>query len=642
MGFLDALIASYDQFKEDILPMGYERRDVDWVYEFDPTRCVLSRVNRERGFGRRPVPKTPNDRRSTNKSAALLVDKASYALGISDDISAEGMRKAQDEHKAFVDLLRTALPLKHGAEEESFTPNVHALADTLERPLDSELCRQVKASHLVAFRFAGQPLWPSDHAAARMAWATHLAQRFLQAVDSECIACGRTTRCLRIAPTALTLFRKQVPLVSINELTAFSSCGKTQLENAPICLDCYSKAHGVAQYLLELDPSSVVGRYAAVIARDLSKGGKEPLRNQLAVFWTNVCGDDDRPAGKGLLPDDLSRIPFEELLEPIADASQVQPAQVRSMLQVPHTVDRAPGRLPARFHLAILSPAKGRIVPRDWLECDVEQVRMNVERYDQATRVVSPIGDYTARPPLLAMLAALRAFTSTAKEADERPRLPEVSPECVRRLIRCIYTGTSPPEELLTRAVRCYRNPDPPTDNREQYERQLHRQRSMAAAMKLVLTHDKSEQEQRAMEQLTTEHDERSEYKFRPPYLTGRALAILEMIQQRASSSGIGVNTTLVDKFYASASTAPEAVFGNLIAMATKAHLPKLRRENKEGVRTRSQGDGPVCLGELLTKVCDALNQAGGFPGPLTPKEQAQFALGFYHQRAEFLFAITK
>jgi len=137
------------------------------------------------------------------------------------------------------------------------------------------------------------------------------------------------------------------------------------------------------------------------------------------------------------------------------------------------------------------------------------------------------------------------------------------------------------------------------------------------------------------MDQLVS--DKPSDYKTRSPYLCGRLLAVLEAIQRRASSSGRGVNTTLVDRFYGAASTAPASVFANLINMATKAHLPKLRREGKELFRTRHSGDRAVNINELLAEVCDALNEAGGFPPPLTPEEQGQFALGFYHQRAELM-----
>src|SRR5207249_2587154 len=115
-------------------------------------------------------------------------------------------------------------------------------------------------------------------------------------------------------------------------------------------------------------------------------------------------------------------------------------------------------------------------------------------------------------------------------------------------------------------------------------------------------------------------------------YLCGCLLALLEAIQRRASSSGRGVGVTLVDRFYGTASTAPAAVFANLINMATKAHLPKLRREGKDFFRTRSMHlkDKAIHIDELMADCCDAINEAGGFPPPLTPEQQAQFALGFY------------
>jgi CRISPR-associated protein Csd1 len=158
------------------------------------------------------------------------------------------------------------------------------------------------------------------------------------------------------------------------------------------------------------------------------------------------------------------------------------------------------------------------------------------------------------------------------------------------------------------------------------------RRMAMAAAMKLVLTYQKDGKEQRAMEQSETEHDAASDYKRNAPYNCGRLLAILEAAQR--GPYGKGVNTTLVDRFYGAASTAPASVFANLINMATKAHLPKLRKEGKELFRVRSR-ENPVNINDLMTEACDAINATGGFPPPLKPHQQAEFALGFYHQRAE-------
>jgi CRISPR-associated protein Csd1 len=160
------------------------------------------------------------------------------------------------------------------------------------------------------------------------------------------------------------------------------------------------------------------------------------------------------------------------------------------------------------------------------------------------------------------------------------------------------------------------------------------RRMAMAAAMKLVLTYQ-YRKEHLAMKQLKTEQDSGSDYKKQAPYNCGVLLALLEAAQRRASSSGRGVNTTLVDRFYGAASTAPASVFANLINMATKAHLPKLKRENKELFKIKSQPEQLININDMIGDACDAINEAGGFPPPLTPEEQAQFALGFYHQRAE-------
>ena len=102
-----------------------------------------------------------------------------------------------------------------------------------------------------------------------------------------------------------------------------------------------------------------------------------------------------------------------------------------------------------------------------------------------------------------------------------------------------------------------------------------------------------------------------------PAYLSGRLLAVLEEAQKRAQ--GFQINRTLVERFYGAASTAPAATFGMLLRTASVAHLPKA---------------GP--LNPLVEEVLSALDDAGGFPKTLTLEEQAEFALGFYHQRADF------
>ena len=113
------------------------------------------------------------------------------------------------------------------------------------------------------------------------------------------------------------------------------------------------------------------------------------------------------------------------------------------------------------------------------------------------------------------------------------------------------------------------------------------------------------------MEKLeSTNHD--------PAYLCGRLFALLEAVQRAAIP---GSNTTITERFFGTASSAPASVFGRLLRGA-QPHLSKLRKE-KRGTY------------EALQKRLEDV-QAGltTFPRILTLEKQGLFSLGYYHQRA--------
>jgi len=101
-------------------------------------------------------------------------------------------------------------------------------------------------------------------------------------------------------------------------------------------------------------------------------------------------------------------------------------------------------------------------------------------------------------------------------------------------------------------------------------------------------------------------------------YHLGRLLAILEKIQKDAQP---GINATIVDRFYGSASTTPAWVFGRLISGAQN-NLGKLRK-SRPAVHTISEKR----LQEVLAHIQD-------FPPVLKVEDQALFGLGYYHEKA--------
>ncbi len=102
-------------------------------------------------------------------------------------------------------------------------------------------------------------------------------------------------------------------------------------------------------------------------------------------------------------------------------------------------------------------------------------------------------------------------------------------------------------------------------------------------------------------------------------YNCGRLLAELEALQRAAIP---GVKATIVDRYYGAASSTPASVFGTLMRGHT-AHIGKVRKE-RPGVGAAIQDR----IGEITTNIGSV------FPTALTMREQAVFALGYYHQRA--------
>lgn len=104
-------------------------------------------------------------------------------------------------------------------------------------------------------------------------------------------------------------------------------------------------------------------------------------------------------------------------------------------------------------------------------------------------------------------------------------------------------------------------------------------------------------------------------------YQCGRLLAVLEEIQRAALP---GINATIIDRFFGTASSAPAGVFGRLVR-GSQHHLAKLERDRRGAY---------VSLQRRMEEVCGRIPAYPAFPRTLNLEEQALFCLGYYHQRA--------
>lgn len=98
------------------------------------------------------------------------------------------------------------------------------------------------------------------------------------------------------------------------------------------------------------------------------------------------------------------------------------------------------------------------------------------------------------------------------------------------------------------------------------------------------------------------------------PYNLGRLFSLLEAVQSAANP---GINATIKDKYFNSASATPAIVFPVLVNLAQK-HLKKL----DGGLRTHYD--------KQITALISKLGES--YPPRMNLPQQGCFQLGYYHQ----------
>ncbi|MGO8674330.1 MAG: type I-C CRISPR-associated protein Cas8c/Csd1 [Limisphaerales bacterium] len=261
---------------------------------------------------------------------------------------------------------------------------------------------------------------------------------------------------------------------------------------------------------------------------------------------------------------------------------------------------RPPVPLDANAYYALsLSGNGARVVVRDWLESTVPEVERHVAEWFQDLGIVPPDG-----------VGAKRDFKFGALlYGMVRAELAELPPQIPAELLHGALCGRSVPlpQSALAAALR-----------RQQldHENKLHPARLALVKACLLRSPSSSNNTPQMKEKPMTEclNPESRD----PAYLCGRLFAVFDRLQYLALGS---VNAGVVERYYASASTTPALVMGRLFRNA-QFHLAKA----EGGVAGNAVKDF-----EAIT--CALGDQ---FPATLDLEGQGRFALGYYHQKADY------
>lgn len=238
-----------------------------------------------------------------------------------------------------------------------------------------------------------------------------------------------------------------------------------------------------------------------------------------------------------------------------------------------------------------LSSNPGRIAINRWVDITVPEVYTNLNRWFEKQKIIG-FGEYL---PPLSIYRILKEIARPSKDSS----LGEYK-NLASQLLESSLEGRRVPWSLLSLTIQRIRA----TPGEEKVSP------AKARILKLfLLDHNTSYRKDELMEL--------DQQRENVAYQCGRLLSVLNNIQRKAVN---GVNTTIIERFFSSASTSPRTVFPSLIR-GTQPHLAKLRKVN------------PGAAFSLEESIADIMGNIKEFPKSLPLSQQAEFSLGFYHQK---------
>jgi CRISPR-associated protein Csd1 len=523
---------------------------------------------------RMSVPRSPVNRNS-GEHPLLGTDDIAYVLGAgpwTPDRAAD-RDKAEKHHQAFVALLQRA------ATETSDDALV-SCARFYDNPEEVEKARaalrDAKAGALVSLSVGGALV---EREAVQSFWRKHYQDAFAERMQGdlgECLISGKTGA---IAPThekikGVSSLGGQAAGVSLMSFDkeAFRSYGWEQNRNSPVSPDRAMAYVLALNDLLRTDSAARIG-----------KGTRKDVAGVGFLSWLRNF-------------EDFNALDIME---------NADPKDVEALLKF----DPRANPNPNQFYLLGVSGNGGRLRVRYWVTESLAELKQNLKHWHEQLRVSYPWDD----PPPVRLWQLLYAIDREGKP----PARDTLS------LIRRGIEGVAQPlgYSMLATALNRLRHPgDGSGGGKDKKSSPLDLQRlriPMGLIRMCVNDIARSKGEMEMSEGL-------DQSCVLPAYVCGRLMAEFESLQRASSESE--VNSSVLDRYFALASTYPAVAFPKIESLAQK-HLRKLRRD---------RAGAAYAIDARLQELHNLLqpSEAGAYPAKLGLEGQGLFALGYYHQKA--------
>lgn len=524
-------------------------------------QAVSLKREEERGKKKVLVPRSMSlpapVKRSSGVSSNFLWDNSSYILGIDE----------KGKPKRSLECFSACKVLHHQLLDGIDSPAARAVLaffdhwdpeKAREHPVLTDKLEDILAGANLIFKCEGG--FPQEDALIRSAWQTHYDSAG-DGPELVCLVTGKKGTAETVHPSVKGVAGAQsvgAALVSFNG-EAFCSYGREQSLNAPTSkYAAFAYTSALNHLLAERD---YVGRIGDATVLFWASGG------QRAYQSFSVASLFGAPTTYSV--SDLQKMTL--------DLCQGKPVLFEETQLDPKTT----------FYILGLSPNAARLSVRFFLKNSFGAFIRNIQAHQQRLEIVRPSFDKFESIPLWKLLDE----TVNQNSRDKSP-----TPGMAGETLRAILNNTCYPASLLNGTVL-----------RIRAEREITRGR--AAILKAYYL--KNPHPDIPKEVLTVSLNPDS---TNIPYNLGRLFSVLEAIQSAANP---GINATIKDKYFNSASATPSRVFPMLINLAQK-HLRKLDK------------GWSISYSKQLTELTGKLGET--FPDRLSLPQQGAFQLGYYHQ----------
>lgn len=502
-------------------------------------------------------------KRSSGIRPNFLCDTSSYLLGVDGKGKADRSIDCFAASKALhLQLLREVdSPIARAIVRffEHWDPSQAASHPALQEDWE-ELLKGGNLTFSLSEQFAAQDPAIAD------AWTRHYEDSSDDAEPIRCLVTGQTGTLARLHPSIKGVAGAQssgASLVSFNA-PAFCSFEHEQGANAPVS-DYAAFAYTTALNTLLADRNRV-SRVGDTTILCWAAGGESAYQD---CFLMSIFNDSYTE---------------NDILNTLHHLSKGESIQWDDTRLSPDT----------RFYVLGLAPNAARLSVRFFWQNSFGALARNLERHYQRLEIIRPSFDKFPTLPIW------RLVLETVRKAPPGGRAPEPHPRLAGDLLLAVLNDTLYPATLLNGV-----------ELRIRAERSV--SRGQAAILKAYYTKylEQFQPDSPMKEALTVQLNEQTNYL---PYLLGRLFAVLEGLQQSANP---GINTTIKDRYFNSASATPAIVFPQLINLAQK-HLNKL------------DGGLAVYYDKQITELSSRITQT--LPTRMSLTEQSAFQLGYYHE----------